>query len=396
VKLGVAKSVDDWYVRPPYEAGRLVYDMDDPILPEATRDNGTSPIGTADGSERPPIRDGAIDAGPVEVSSLRPAFLSGLATAMSEAAVRERERITGAVAQDAATHVEKVRSRAAVETEELRRLADEDVEHIQQWSTSEIERIQTEAAQKMDERRSGLDEYLKQHDAIIETEIEAVDRAVRDYESTLDGFFAQLSELSDPAEIVRRAGQLPAPPDLDEIRGAARASAMHQLAASEPSASAETAAEAAPVEAVAEGVAETTPEAEAVDTTEVAATAEQPEASESSDDGTLAGVMDDGAGSVEPAETTEPVKLEVVGAEQEPSGEAEPASNEQPAVAEPVGVMEPDAQRAPSWPAPAPQAEASPIAPTIDNTSAAVRLLRSVAPWTAPTHAGNRAESDSE
>jgi hypothetical protein len=65
-------------------------------------------------------------------------------------------------------------------------------------------------------------------------------------------------------------------------------------------------------------------------------------------------------------------------------------------VADPVGVMDPDAQRIPNWPAPAPRAEAAPMAPAMDNTSAAVRLLRSVAPWTAPTHAGSRAESDSD
>jgi hypothetical protein len=29
------------------------------------------------------------------------------------------------------------------------------------------------------------------------------------------------------------------------------------------------------------------------------------------------------------------------------------------------------------------------VAATVDNTSAAVRLLRSVAPWTAPTHSGS-------
>jgi hypothetical protein len=377
--------------------------MDDPILSEATRDNGTSPIGTADGSERAQARDGANDTGTVEVGALRPAFLSGLATAMREAAVRERERITGAVAQDASTHIEKVRSRAAVETEELRRLAEEDVEHIQQWSASEIERIQAEASQKIDERRSGLGEYLKQHDAIIETEIEAVDRAVRDYEATLDGFFAELSGLTDPAEIVRRAGQLPVPPDLDEIRAAARASAMNQLAEAETTKAAEPAAVAATVETVADAApAEAVAEAASVETVSPVAPAEMVVAaapaasSDSGDGGAMSGVMDDGAGSIEPAETTESSEAEVVVAEQQVPVEMPPEQEETPAVAEPVGIMDPDAQRAPAWPAPAPRSDAAPIAPTIDNTSAAVRLLRSVAPWTAPTHAGSRSESDSD
>jgi hypothetical protein len=64
---------------------------------------------------------------------------------------------------------------------------------------------------------------------------------------------------------------------------------------------------------------------------------------------------------------------------------------------EPVGVMDQDAMRTPAWPAPAPSdQEPARIAPTIDHTSAAVRLLRSVAPWTAPTHAGSRSEGDPE
>ena len=392
--------------------------MDEPTLPDASNVNGTAAIGTAEASEGTLSQNGANDTG-AERGAVRPTFLSGLATAMREAAVRERERISGTVAEDAATHIEKVRSRAAIESEELRRLAEEDVEHIEQWSASEIERVKSEAAQKVDDRRSSLDEYLKQHDSIIDTEIEGVDGAVREYESTLDRFFADLAEVTDPSEIVRRAGQLPQPPDLDEIRAAARANAMSKFSEADTG---EAAASAAPTEAVTETVEPTAEAAQAVSQGEssgevigaaaierIAATAE------SGDDGRLSGVMDDGAGSVEPAETIEPAALaEAPAVEAEPAvaeaavaegagaeaAVAEPvvASAEQPSepVAEPVGVMDPDAQRVPNWPALAPEAPPAQIAPTIDNTSAAVRLLRSVAPWTAPTHAGNRGSNDSE
>jgi len=363
--------------------------MNEPLLSDA-QVNGTAPVGTADGSDRADAQDGTNNTGTAERGALRPAFMSGLATAMREAAVRERERITGTVAEDAAVHVEKVRSRAAIETEELRRLAEEDVEHIHQWSASEIERIQGESAQRIDDRRSSLDEYLKQHDAIIETEIQGVDGAVRDYEATLDRFFAELSAETEPGEIVRRAGQLPAPPDLDEIRAAARASAMTQIADSETSEGVETVAEAAPLEAepAAEPV-KAVAEAEAVaEPVEAVADAEPSEAADSSDDGTMAGVMDDGAGSVEPSEVAESSDAEVAVAEDQAPVDRETASEETPAVPEPVGVMDEDAQRVPSWPEPAPRSEAAQLSPTIDHTSAAVRLLRSVAPWTAPTHAG--------
>jgi hypothetical protein len=267
----------------------------------------------------------------------------------------------------------------------------------------------------VDDRRSSLDEYLRQHDSIIETEIDGVNGAVRDYETTLDAFFAELSEISDASEIVRRAGQLPTPPDLDEIRATARASAMVRLSESE---AATAVATAEPTESAAETVATSQPAAASAASEPVEAVAEaeamtvDADTSGTSDDGTMIGVMDDGVGSVEPVESTEtpletPVETEVVAAEETPAivGQAEaemPVEPETPAqpspepTPEPVGVMDPTAQRVPNWPAPAPEAPPVQLAPTIDHTSAAVRLLRSVAPWTAPTHAGNRASSDSD
>jgi hypothetical protein len=397
-------------------------DMDEPILPEATDVNGTAAIRTSEGPEATQQQGGTNDVSAGDRGAVRPAFMSGLATAMREAAVRERERITGVVAADAETHIEKVRSRAAVESEELRRLAEEDVEHIEQWSTAEIERIRSEAAQKVDDRRSSLDEYLKQHDSIIETEIDGVNAAVRDYESTLDRFFAELSDITDPSEIVRRAGLLPQPPDLDEIRASARASAMAKVTESVSADSAEPAASTEPVavaetpliesiesvsapadtgseamESVAAPAEPTSEGARWVESAGVAAEVRTPP-SDAGDGGAMTGVMDDGASSVEPGESMESTpELEAPVAEETPAAVGEPQIPlaEEPAP-EPVGVMDPDARRVPNWPAPAPEAPPAPVAPRIDNTSAAVRLLRSVAPWTAPTHAGNRGSGDSD
>jgi hypothetical protein len=414
-------------------------DIEAPILPDA-HVNGTGSVGTTDGSASSKNQTG--EGG----TALKPGFLAGLATAMRKAATRERDRITGVVAEDAAAHIEKVRARAAIETEELRRLAEEDVEHVEQWSVSEIERIKSEATQRIDDRRASLEDYLKQHDAIIETEIERVDAAVREYGETLDRFFADLGATTDPADIARRAEQLPAPPDLDEVRSAARASAMARLAEMEDdtrradatsdvaeasmspietsAATVEDATEtieaaAEPVEAVAD-VAPLEEPVEAVVEAEpepVEATAETPVVSDASadsgDGGTMIGVVDDGAGSVEPDESMEPVaesEAPVAAIAEETPVEAAaetPPADEQPVAApaaaavaatpEPVGVMDQDSMRAPAWPAPAPtDQEPARIAPTIDHTSAAVRLLRSVAPWTAPTHAGSRSEGDSE
>jgi hypothetical protein len=354
--------------------------MDEAIAPDGARTNGTAAVGDVGGTETS-AEAGRSDA-PVTTThdGLTPSFLAGLAAAMRETAIRERDRISGVVAEDAAAHVEKVRSRAAIETEELRRLAEEDVGHIEGWREAEIARIKDEASQRIDDRRSSLDEYLKQHDAIIDTEIQGVEGAVKEFEATLDRFFAELSEETDPSAIVRRADLLPTPPDLDEVRASARASAMARLAGSDTDTSTETVAAAAPAETVTEGMADTEAVAElapiVAESSETAETVASVEANETS-------------------EPTEPSEGDVIVAEEQDLGEAESDPEETSGAADQIGVMDPDSQRVPSWPAPAPRAEAAPIAPTMDNTSAAVRLLRSVAPWTAPTH-GNRGEPDSD
>ncbi len=76
--------------------------------------------------------------------------------------------------------------------------------------------------------------------------------------------------------------------------------------------------------------------------------------------------------------------------------EAAATAQPTPVEAEPVPVMDPAATANPSWPAASPESEPEPVAATVDHTSAAVRLLRSVAPWTAPTHAGSNDRSESE
>jgi hypothetical protein len=381
----------------------MVDNMDEPTLPDASDMNGTTAIGTADASDDTQSQNGANDTGGAGRGAARPTLMSGLATAMREAAVRERERISAIVAEDAANHIEKVRSRAAVESDELRRLAEEDVERIEQWSASEIERVRSEAARKVDDRRSSLDEYLKQHDSIIDTEIDGVAQAVREYESTLDRFFAELGGLSDPSEIVRRAGLLPPSPDLDEVRATARADAMARYSEAAPGDPAETtgsseavvvesteaAAEAEPAQAVGEvaELAEAEAAAQASPEPVLGMAAEGPsETTDTGAGGAMSGVMDDGSGSIESGESIESPQVEIPEAKEAPVliGETESSTEPTP---EPVGVMDPDARRTPAWPAPVPTPEPVPIAPTIDNTSAAVRLLRSVAPWTAPTRA---------
>ena len=323
-------------------------------------------------------------------AGLRPGFLAELAVAMRTTAEKERERIAAKVADDATAHVDKVRARAAIETDELRRLAEEDVQHIEEWSASEMERIRGEADQKIEGRRSSLDEYLKQHDSIIDTEIDAVNGAVRDYNKTLDGFFEELSKAEDPSTIVARAEALPAAPDLDEVRAMARARAVAQYADQED----DPVAEAAPV---AEGVADgESAVAQSPDTTVAEAVSDEATASTE-----LIGSAD----------ATDTIEAAAAPAMEAPSDEAPVADMEAPSDvidgsagvvdapavdADPIPVMDPAATADSTWPVPAPEPEPQPVAASVDHTSAAVRLLRSVAPWTAPTHSGANDRSDSD
>lgn len=167
------------------------------------------------------------DAGPA--GDVARSFMAELARAMQTAAQRERKRIAKLVADEAAGQAEATRTRAAAEAHELERLAETDVERIQAWAAAEIARIRGEAERRTVERRSDLETYLARHQTIIGTEIDGLDSAVRDFDASLARFFDELGAMTDPADIVRRAGSLPAMPDLDAARSAARAVAIETI-----------------------------------------------------------------------------------------------------------------------------------------------------------------------
>jgi hypothetical protein len=361
----------------------------DSIFPEASRLNGTSEVGTTESTGVTAADPPTAEHAPEGVGAgIRPGFLAELAVAMRTTAEKERERISARVADDAGAHVEKVRARAAIETDELRRLAEEDVQHIEEWSVTEMDRIRSEADRKIEDRRASLDEYLKQHDSIIDTEIDGVNDAVREYDSTLDRFFKELAQADDPSTIVARAEALPAPPDLDQVRAQARARAVAMFADVEDPvaevAQVAPAAQAAPIaEAMVEPEPMTAPSSEAM---VAEATAEKPEASIETVEAMATPAME------------EPIRAEAM-IETPPEDPAPTAQSDgagSMADVQPIPVMDPDATADSTWPAPTPEAEPEPVAASVDHTSAAVRLLRSVAPWTAPTHPGSNDRSDSD
>jgi hypothetical protein len=401
---------------------------DDSIFPDNGHLNGTSEGGTtgSTGVSEAPAAGRATEG---VAAGLRPGFLAELAVAMRATAQKERERIAARVADDAAAHVDKVRARAAIETDELKRLAEEDVQHIQDWSAAEMERIRGEADKKVEDRRTSLEEYLQQHDSIIDTEIEGVNVAVSEYSATLDRYFEELSQSDDPSTIVARAEALPAPPDLDQVRAQARSRAVAAFAAVDE---APPAAEAAPdavavadapvAETAADTATETAIPADAAAAMSMVESAMTPEATI----GSIVSEEPSPAPTVETPTIDENAPLasaaaaDAVGentmiddraavaeaamagaaiADAQPEPVVGQAAAEDPAAA-PIPVMDPTATAESSWPAPeaTPEPEPEPVATTVDHQSAAVRLLRSVAPWTAPTHAGSATgdRSDSE
>lgn len=272
-----------------------------------------------------------------------PGFLAEIARAMQAAAERERERIAEVVASEAAEHVEKARTRAAAESEELRRLAEEDVTRIEDWSASEIERIRGEADARSAQRRNELEAYLARHESIIATEIDGVGTAVQDYRASLDQFFAELTHSSDPADIARRAGWLPDPPDLDAVRAAARAAAVERFAN-------------APQDATSDSVGDEPGDG-------VESSAGQPTIPGEGDE--PSGESGSGMGVMDPEADGRSTDLPTVPGE----FDAEPAG--EPAV--PAG----QGARVPAY-----DQEDFAVPESVHHSSTAARLLRSISPWT--------------
>jgi hypothetical protein len=277
-----------------------------------------------------------------DARGILPTFLAELARAMQAAAERERERIDEVVTKEAAEQVEKSRSRAVAETEELRRLAEEDVARIKEWSRTEMDRIRRDADRRTEERRKNLESYLAKHESIIATEIAGVDTAIRGYRASLDRFFDEFTSSTDPADIARRAGSLPTPPDLDEVRATARVNAVAALANVSDEAAAESMTD------------EPAPVADAP-----AAAADDVANDESlSLDETGLGVMDpDAVG-----------RLETLA---DPSGELDVAAGPAFAAAPPPDALYVEAE----------DPIETAVAESADHSNAAVRLLRSIAPW---------------
>lgn len=192
---------------------------------------GAVEAGASDGqevgsAETPLAEDSAA---PVRRPTSLATLKAEIARAMQVAADRERERIDAGVGEEETAQVEKIFGRAAAEAAELSKHADEDVSVVNAWYKDQVKRIRADADRRIDDRRAGLEQSLTHHGSLIEAEIESVHVAVQGYRGSLGAFFGRLAEERDPSAIARLAGDLPDPPDLDEVRAEARSAAMQAL-----------------------------------------------------------------------------------------------------------------------------------------------------------------------
>ncbi len=383
--------------------------MDTADLDETITHNGTGPTigGVADAetgggevlsTDPGEVRPDATTSGAPDVTS---GFMSELTEAMMGVVGKERDRIGAIVEADAAAHLVEAKEHAAAESEAFRQVADEDVASIEGWAEAEVERIRADAATRIADRRADLDTSLAQHDAVLAGELQGIETAVADYGVTLQSFLDDLRTTGDPAEIADRSRSLPTPPNLNDVRAIARAAALTRIAEEaaaveapaaeavvidDADASAGAVSEASPLDALA--VDETTTPADPVEApsdarsvsgaeiAEIPAVVEEVSSARSAweTDGGLETLMDT------PAQTLTAAHVS--------------------ASAAPVGVMDPAATASTGWDTDieVPVAVATAVATAepgdVGHPNAAVRLIRSVAPWTAPTHSTGRTDDD--
>ena len=195
--------------------------MDTADIDETITHNGTGPtIGEIADAETGD--DDAVATDPAEVELAATAagapdvatgFMSELTEAMMGVVGKERDRIGAIVEADAAAHLVEAKEHAAAEAEAFRQVADEDVASIEGWAEAEVERIRADAARRIADRRADLDSSLAQHDAVLEGELQGIETAVADYGVTLESFLDDLRTTGDPAEIADRSRSLPTPPE---------------------------------------------------------------------------------------------------------------------------------------------------------------------------------------
>jgi len=189
-------------------------------------------------------------------------FLANLVGAMRGVAETSRDASLSELRTAIEARIDSLGTQGTEQETELRRQADVDLEGVGDWERTEVERVRAEAEQKRDARRRKLEEQLTERRTATERQIEATRSRMADHERDLAAFFAQLTEITDPAAFVSAAKRMPHAPELDDTTEAApsvsaddpRLAALAMPAAGEETSS--PAPEQAPVGATSEATAE--------------------------------------------------------------------------------------------------------------------------------------------
>lgn len=153
------------------------------------------------------------------------AFLADLAAAMKSTADRERERVAEDVDRRREQHLATINERREAEISRMEELAEDDLRSVDEWAEAERRRIQEVRERRAASVRQDLETSLAEHNAKIEREIEAVDRAIDEYRLEIERFFATLEKHTDPVAIARHASRRPQFPALERITEEANAAA---------------------------------------------------------------------------------------------------------------------------------------------------------------------------
>jgi hypothetical protein len=144
------------------------------------------------------------------------AFLGDLVSAMRRVAEEARDATMTEVRARAEEAIRGREARLEARRNELRANAEADIARVGEWAKAEAERIKAEAEQRVAARRAELERQLAAEASRGDLDPSAVNARVSAYEAELDRFYAQLSEIDDPAAFAAAAKRMPVPPSLDD------------------------------------------------------------------------------------------------------------------------------------------------------------------------------------
>jgi hypothetical protein len=133
---------------------------------------------------------------------------------MRGVAETSRDASVGELREAVDTRIAELQAGAAETADELRRKSELDVAAVGDWERSETERIREEAERKRNDRRAQLERQLGEAQAATDRDVEATRKRLADHEQKLTAFFAELSNITDPAAFVVAARKMPQAPEL--------------------------------------------------------------------------------------------------------------------------------------------------------------------------------------